>query len=185
MHRNFGEIDLSYEEWKSVLHLSTRWSFTSIRRLALTAIKPPTPLDRLVLARTYSVDDWVVPALSALCERTEPLTLSEARQMDIEDVVLVVTVREGMRGGTLQAKVAEISRHVEAAQAGIHVGCGAFAAPLSFPKKGNAVPTSSPVVQKQATKENARDQGSKHPVSPVAARSYCQNAIDPDKRKEV
>ena len=169
MYRNFGEIDLSYEEWKSVLRLSTRWGFTSIRRLALAAIKPPTPYDRLLLARTYSVDDWVVPALSALCERTEPLTLSEARQMEIEDVVLVVTVREGIRSHTLQAKVAEISRYVEAAQAGIRAGCEAFAAPLSIPKRGNSVPTPSPVVQKQATKEeDAPEQGIEQPVSPVA-----------------
>ena len=160
MYRNFGGTDLSYEEWKSVLHLSTRWGFASIRKLALSTIKPPTPHDRLLLAREYSVDDWVVPALSALCGRTEPLTLSEARQMDIEDVVLVVTVREGIRSRALQAKVAEIWRYVEAAQAGIHAGRGAFAAPLS----------SSPEVQRQATKEeDAREQGSEHPVSPVAA----------------
>ena len=184
MYRNFGEIDLSYEEWKSVLHLSTRWGFASIRRLALTAIKPPTPYDRLLLARTYSVDDWVVPALSALCERTEPLTLSEARQMDIEDVVLVVTVREGIRSRTLQAKVAEVSHYVEAAQAGIHAGCEAFAAPLSTPKRGNSVPTPSPVVQKQAAKEeDAREQGSERPVSPVAASPYRPNGIDPGKER--
>ncbi len=45
-------------------------------------------LDRLLLTPTYSVDHWAVPALSALCRRTAPLTLSEARQMDIEDIVL-------------------------------------------------------------------------------------------------
>ena len=180
MYRNFGEIDLSYEEWKSVLHLSTRWGFTSIRRLALGAIKPPTPHDRLLLARTHSIDDWVVPALSALCERTEPLTLSEARQMDIEDVVLVVTVRESIRSRTLQAKVAEISRYIEAAQAGIHAGYEAFATSLSIPKRGSSVRTPSPVVRKQSTKEeDAREQGSEHPVSPVAASPYCQNGIDP------
>lgn len=169
MYRNFGETDLTYEEWKSVLHLSTRWGFTSIRRLALTTIKPPTPHDQLLLARTYSVDEWVVPALSALCGRTEPLTLSEARQMDIEDVVLVVTVRESIRSRALQAKVAEISRYVEAAQAGIHAGCGASAAPLSTPKRGDSPPTSSSVVQRRATEEDTREQGSEHLVSPVAA----------------
>ena len=80
-------------------------------------IQPPTPHDRLLLARTYSVDHWVIPALSALCEREAPLSLDEARQMDIEDVVLVATVREGVRSGNLQVDVAEIPRRVEAAQA--------------------------------------------------------------------
>ena len=101
-----------------MLHLSTRWGFTSIRKLALNSIEPPTPHDRLLLARTYSVDDWVVPALSALCERSTPLTLSEAREMSIEDVVLVSTVREDIRGRTLQVNGAEISLRVEAEQHG-------------------------------------------------------------------
>jgi len=79
MHRNFEQQDLSYEEWKSVLHLSTRWDCASIRRLALNNIQPPTPHDRLLLARTYSVNDWVVPALSELCERRPPLSFTQLK----------------------------------------------------------------------------------------------------------
>ena len=101
-----------------MLHLSTRWGFASIRRLALGSIKPPTPHDRLLLARTYVVDDWVVPALSALCERTTPLSLYEARQMSIEDVVLVSTVREDIRSHALRVDSAEILLRVEAEQLG-------------------------------------------------------------------
>jgi hypothetical protein len=44
--------------------------------------------------------------------------LDEARQMDIEDVVLVATVREDIRNHALQVDAAEIPRRVEAAQAG-------------------------------------------------------------------
>ena len=101
-----------------MLHLSTRWGFASIRRLVLGSIKPPTPHDRLLLARTYSVGDWVIPALSALCERTTPLSLSEARQMSIEDVVLVSTVREDIRSHTLQVDSVEIPLRIEAEQLG-------------------------------------------------------------------
>ena len=118
MGRDFEEHQFSYEGWKSVLHLSTRWGFASVRRLALSSIKPPTAHDRLLLARAYSVDDWVIPALSALCERTTPLSLPEARQMSIEDVVLVSTVREDIRSHTLQVDLAEISLRVEAEQLG-------------------------------------------------------------------
>ena len=99
-----------------MLHLSTRWGFASIRRLALGSMEPPTAHDRLLLARTYSVDDWVIPALSALCERTTPLSLSEARKMSIEDVVLVSTVREDIRSHALQVDLAEIPLRVEAEQ---------------------------------------------------------------------
>ena len=115
---DFKENHFSYEEWKSVLHLSTRWGFASIRKLALASIEPPTPHDRLLLARTYSIDDWVIPALSELCERRTPLTVSEARQMSIEDVVLVSSVREDIRSHALRVDSAEIPLRVEAEQLG-------------------------------------------------------------------
>ncbi|KAH9175006.1 hypothetical protein EDB89DRAFT_1817295, partial [Lactarius sanguifluus] len=94
---NFEAHELRYEQWKSVLHLSTRWGFTSLRKLALKSIAPPTPHDQLVLARTYSVDHWVLPSLTALCERTLPLSLDEARKMSLKDVILVATTREEIR----------------------------------------------------------------------------------------
>ncbi|KAI0302318.1 hypothetical protein B0F90DRAFT_1627461, partial [Multifurca ochricompacta] len=115
---DFEKHDLSYEQWISVLHLSTRWDFVSLRKLALKSIEPPTPYDRLLLARTYSVDHWVLPALCALCERTEPISLNEARQMSIEDIVLVATVREDIREHTLRINTAEIPSRVKAVQAG-------------------------------------------------------------------
>ena len=106
-YRNFEAHELSYEQWKSVLHLSTRWGFDSLRKLAIKSIKPPTSYDQLVLARTYSVEQWVLPALSVLCSRALPLSLDEARQMDIEDVVLVAAVREEIRGDALRVGAAD------------------------------------------------------------------------------
>jgi len=146
MCRDFEENRFSYEQWKSVLHLSTCWGFASIRKLALRSIEPPTAHDQLLLARTYSVDEWVVPALSALCERTKPLTLSEARQMSIEDVVLVSTVREDIRSHMLQVDAAEIPLRVEAEQLrtlGLEIPLH-----LRFPKSEAA----SPVCLKRETK---------------------------------
>jgi hypothetical protein len=72
----------------------------------------------LLLARKYDVDDWVLPALSALCERKLPLNLEEARQMSIEDVVVVATVREEVRDHKLPGNTAKvmISRRIKAAQ---------------------------------------------------------------------
>jgi hypothetical protein len=127
---DFEEHSLSYEQWKSVLHLSSLWGFASMRKLSLRSISPPTPFDQLLLARAYSVDHWILPALSALCERTVPLSLNEARQMRIEDVVLVTTVREDIRHHALQVDSHEIPRCIEAAQAVMHAvtaGHGVFA----------------------------------------------------------
>ena len=101
-----------------MLKLSTRWGFGSLRKLAIASIKPPSSHDQLLLARTYSIDHWVIPALSALCERVAPLTLGEAREMKIEDVIIVATVRENIRDQAVRVEAAEIARRVEAAQAG-------------------------------------------------------------------
>jgi len=157
--RDFEGNHFSYEEWKSVLHLSTRWGFASIRRLALGSIEPPTPHDRLLLARTYSVDDWVFPALSALCERTAPLSLSEARQMSIEDVVLVSTVREDIRSHALQVDLDEIPLRVEAEQ----LGALGLEIPvhLRFPKRE----APSTVALKRVS---AHDRDDELSVSPIA-----------------
>ena len=118
IYRDFETQELTYEQWKSVLHLSTRWGFASLRKLALKSIEPPTPHHQLMLARTYSVEEWVLPALTALSSRSLPLGLDEARQMDIEDVILVASVREEIRDGALRVDVVDIPRCVEAAQAG-------------------------------------------------------------------
>jgi hypothetical protein len=154
-----------------VLHLSTRWDFTSIRRLALNNIQPPTPYDRLLLARTYSVDDWVIPSLSALCERRAPLGLDEARQMDIEDVVLVATVREDIRTHALQIDTAEIPRRVEAAQAGKLVHVDSVGISPAVPTSGAVEQASSSVDQKQASKDQDTEKsGNEVPVSLDAVR---------------
>ncbi|KAF8270191.1 hypothetical protein EI94DRAFT_1723338 [Lactarius quietus] len=139
---NFEAHELSYEQWKSVLHLSTRWGFASIRELTLKSITPPTSYDQLVLARTYSVDEWVLPALIALCSRTLPLSFDEAQQMNMGDVVLVATVREKIRGGVLRVDVADIPHYIEVVQAeklnrpvSRNIYCNG-------PKSGNAGPES-------------------------------------------
>ena len=114
--RNFDEHDLSHDQWRSVLHLSSIWGLTSLRKLALKSMDPPNACERLLLARKYNIDDWILPALSALCERRLPLSLEEARQMDIEDVVLVATVREDIRDNKLPVNVAGISRQIKITQ---------------------------------------------------------------------
>src|SRR6267154_50038 len=140
--RNFDEHNLSYEQWRSVLHLSTRWGFASLRKLALRSVKPPTPCDQLLLARTYGIDYWVLPSLSALCERTTPISLNEARRMRIEDVVLVATVREDIRN---DGSKTEIPIRIEATQAKIAQNSGDVIGPASL--KSVAVPKEPVLVE--------------------------------------
>jgi hypothetical protein len=112
---DFSQYYLHEDQWESVLRLSTLWGFATMRQLALESIHPATSFDRLLLARTYSVGPWLAAAISALCERTEPLSLDEARQMRIEDVVIISTIREDIRDHALQVDSHEIRRRVKVA----------------------------------------------------------------------
>jgi hypothetical protein len=70
-----------------------------------------------MLARTYAVNQWVLPALTALCERALPLSLDEAQEMSLEDVILVAMIREEIRGGAFRVDVTGIPSHIEMALA--------------------------------------------------------------------
>lgn len=109
---DFDECDLSYEQLRSALRLSSRWGFASLRRLALKSIEPPNAFEQLVIVHSCRVDDWGFPVLSALCERRLPLSLEEARQMNIEPVVLIATGQEDICSKGLLIDAAEIPRHV-------------------------------------------------------------------------
>ena len=113
--RDFNSLEEhSFEELSSILDLSTRWGFTSIRESAIRRLNPPTPHQRLILGRKCAVDQWIPIALQELCERPQPLTPDEARLMGFEDVVLVVAVREKVRKQTLTVDSAEIRARIEA-----------------------------------------------------------------------
>jgi hypothetical protein len=117
--RDFNALEEhSVEELSSILDLSTRWGFTSIRELAIRCLKPSTPDQRLILGRKYGVDQWIPLALQELCERPQPLTPDEARLMDLEDVVLVGSVREKIRNQALTVNSAGIRDCIEARRRG-------------------------------------------------------------------
>jgi hypothetical protein len=175
---DFEEHSLSYEQWKSVLSLSTLWGFASLRRLALKSIDPPTPFDQLLLARAYSVDDWVSAALTALCERTVPLSLSEARQMTVEDVVLITTVREGIRPHALQVDPDEIPNCIEAVKIGIHAGTGTGALGSSLSSSLSSSTLSLRMM------EGANLRGGEAPTSPSGS-TTASNGMGPSARSTM
>ena len=79
---------------------------------------PLTPHERLILGKKYGVDQWIALALQELCERPQPLTPDEARLMDLEDVVLVGSVREKVRKHGLTMNSAGIRTFLEARGSG-------------------------------------------------------------------
>ena len=92
--------------------------------------------------------------------------------MNIEDIVLVATVREDIRSRTLQVDAVEIPRRVEAAQAGKLVHIDGVDIPLAVPTSGADEQASSPVAEKRDSREYDTDEvEGEVRVSPVVVQS--------------
>ncbi|CAK5281911.1 unnamed protein product [Mycena citricolor] len=88
----------SVEEWTSILSLSTRWEFTSIRELAIQHLGPSTSaVERIALGRRFDVGPWLVPAYTELCERMDPLTLTEGQLLGVDIIIRIQQVRHSIR----------------------------------------------------------------------------------------
>ena len=91
--------------------------------------------------------------------------------MNIEDVVLVGTVREDIRNHTLRVDAAEISRRVEAAQAGRLVRVDSVEVPSAVQTSGAVQQAPSPVAEKRTSKDHDTEEvDGKDLVSLVAVR---------------
>jgi hypothetical protein len=101
-----------------------------------------------------------------------PLSLNEAREMSIEDVVLVTTVREDIRHQALQVDRAEIPHCIQAAQAGmvaIAAAAGARALRLDRRPKAEA-PSASAAKYNAVDGEDDDDSKTAVALSPVDVR---------------
>ncbi|KAG7091299.1 hypothetical protein E1B28_010345 [Marasmius oreades] len=97
---DFVEPELrTIEEWISILNLSTRWDFTSLRELSITRISQvlDDPSDLIVLGIQYNVTSWLVSAYTEICERKEPLTLEEGRKVGVDLCVMIAQARHKIR----------------------------------------------------------------------------------------
>ena len=86
----------------SILDLATRWEFTSIRTLAIRSIQSLDilPADCIALCHKYDIaDSWTAQAHVALCERADPLTITEANKIGMNAVVHIAQIRERLRAG--------------------------------------------------------------------------------------
>ncbi|KZP25161.1 hypothetical protein FIBSPDRAFT_1009241, partial [Athelia psychrophila] len=93
---SFGLYSVStVDEWSSILHLADKWSFESIRALAITQLVPiASPIDKIVLGRRYGVNAWLPGAYGTVCVRPTALTLDEGRRLGVDDVVRINAIRQ-------------------------------------------------------------------------------------------
>jgi hypothetical protein len=100
-------------EWTNVLHLSSKWGFAHLRVAAQQALLPlVSPVDKLVLARTYGFTEWISDAYVGLLEREDDLDEEEVERMRSKDIVAVAKGRR-QAGKTNVRSRAEILRVVQ------------------------------------------------------------------------
>jgi hypothetical protein len=74
---------MTWQQWASVLKLSTMWGFHAVRQKAITNLASSAidPVDKIILSKKHDVATWLVPALNQLAQREEPLAVEDARRL--------------------------------------------------------------------------------------------------------
>lgn len=116
-YSTYGKVSLeTQDEWLSVLHLATRWSFDDLRTLSvehLGSLPTTSAIDKLLMGRKYDVSRWVSEAYVELCQRDEPLTLAECDKLSLVDIVNINSARHKARLYTGMRPFADIQCIIE------------------------------------------------------------------------
>jgi hypothetical protein len=85
-------------DWTAVLALSTLWDFASIRFWAIRELLDlTTPVDRLVLARDFAVNEWRADAFLNVCLAPSWPSDDDCRRLGMETMIKVGCAREALR----------------------------------------------------------------------------------------
>ena len=93
-----GSTDLTVDEWMSVLKLSDMWEFPKMRTKAIDAseseVQKLGAVEMILLAKKYSVSDWLTKGYDILARRPKHITSDERKRLDLDTFVRLVAVRE-------------------------------------------------------------------------------------------
>ncbi|KAH6907085.1 hypothetical protein BKA70DRAFT_1150752, partial [Coprinopsis sp. MPI-PUGE-AT-0042] len=81
-----SRVELSLEEWLSVLKLSSKWLFNGLRNEAIAKLGelPVSPIQRVLLARRYSVPSWLMEGYTKILAEMGP-KLDDPKFISLED----------------------------------------------------------------------------------------------------
>ena len=93
-----GSTDLTVDEWMSVLKLSDMWEFPKMRTKAIDAseneVQKLGAVEMILLAKKYSVSDWLTKGYDILARRPERITADERKRLGLDTFVRLAEVRE-------------------------------------------------------------------------------------------
>ncbi|RXW19668.1 hypothetical protein EST38_g6174 [Candolleomyces aberdarensis] len=91
-----------HQRLQGLLSVANRFGFEEIKDLAVKAFEKEVlveldPVDKILLARQFDVSDWLKPAYVNLCQRSKPLSTTEAGRLGAETAALIAQARETYR----------------------------------------------------------------------------------------
>ncbi|CAE6523992.1 unnamed protein product [Rhizoctonia solani] len=99
--------------------LANMFNFSDLRAFLLPlAEKNLDEVDKIVFAREFDIEEWLVPAHVRLCQREKPLSVNEAKKLGVESVLILWRLREQYR--TRPASSMNASRYYCSSCSGIN-----------------------------------------------------------------
>jgi hypothetical protein len=99
--RMYNDTPRTLQGWIDLLAVSTRFGFPRIRDRAIAEISSVDdmidPVEKVVLAKTHNVPQWLAPAYETLCQREKALEVGEARRLEVDTTALIAQAREAVR----------------------------------------------------------------------------------------
>lgn len=83
----WGHYNPPLKDWITILSLSTRFKFDKVRSQAIRELETPfrrtemDPVNRIVLAQKFGIEEWLWEGYEALCHRLVGLTDEEAEKV--------------------------------------------------------------------------------------------------------
>lgn len=91
-------------EWKSILHLASLWEMRDIRSHAIAHLSScASPTAKVILGRAYDHPPWVRDGYLRLCLRNEPLSMNEAKELSLQEILGVAEAREKVRSDVISS----------------------------------------------------------------------------------
>ncbi|KAF9021717.1 hypothetical protein BDP27DRAFT_1439103 [Rhodocollybia butyracea] len=90
---------LSFHEWLSVLKLADQWCMDAVRAHAIEMMTDIAvdPVEKVVVARKYSISHWIAPALNSILQRSQTLNETDVNRLGLSTALHLVEIRERLK----------------------------------------------------------------------------------------
>ncbi|KAF8632481.1 hypothetical protein AX15_001851 [Amanita polypyramis BW_CC] len=85
------------DEWTSVFKLADQWQMEDVKATAVAEITPlleKLPAKQVKLSIEHHIDEWLVPGLSRLVQREEPIDKDDVDLIGLDCALKVMALRE-------------------------------------------------------------------------------------------